>query len=38
MRAALDLIRNHPREFWQILWVMPILATAYTLVWIATPQ
>jgi len=37
VRAALHLIRSHPREFWPILWVVPMFAAMFTLVWIVTP-
>ncbi len=37
MKATLDLIRNHPREFWQVLWVVPAFAALFTLGWIVTP-
>lgn len=37
MRAALDLIRTNPREFWPVLWVMPMFAVLFALVWSVTP-
>jgi len=37
MRAALHLIRNHLREFWPVLWVMPMFAGVFTLVWSILP-
>lgn len=37
MNAALYLIRNNPREFWPVLWVVPMFCALFTLVWIVTP-
>jgi hypothetical protein len=37
MRAALDLIRSHPREFIMGLPVMAVCIALFTLVWIVTP-
>jgi len=37
VKAALDLIRSHPREFWPVLWVVPMFAGLFTLVWIVMP-
>jgi hypothetical protein len=37
MRAALNLIRSHPREFITGLPVMVLACAFFTLVWIVTP-
>lgn len=37
MHPAFRLIRNHPREFWPVLWVVPAFAGVFTFVWIIAP-
>ncbi len=37
MKAALHLIRTNPREFWPVLWIMPMFAALFTLVWMMMP-